>query len=423
MSDVYTYITETGVISPDTSDVLTEVQSEWEIALGASVSTDPATNTGRQISGEVTARTAVANTNANIANQINPNLAGGLFLDALCALLGLTRAPATPTQVTFVMLTGVINTNIPAGTRASVGQGGPVFSLQTGATLVNNGSGGGIAFGVFVAQVAGPTAVASLALNWPVDSILGWETISNDQTGDSYPSGSSPSVTTVGTNQQTDASLRALRNNTLALQGISTPQAQISNLYNIRDSNNNLLVTSVAYLENVTSATETINGISLGAHSIWACVDGLATPAQIGMSLLNNKTNGAGWNGAQSVSVVEPTSGQTYTVQYDVPEYIFIYGAMTIRQGSYIGNLQADAANAVAKYFIGAVNGFSAVGIGQNVSPFEIAAAVVSACPGCIVMNCQIGTSAGSLAPTDVTIAQNQRAQTNATAFAITVTS
>lgn len=408
MTTAYDYIVETGVIVPDTSDVLTDVNTEWQTAIGANLSVDPATNQGRLIAGEVSARTGVVNANAKVANQINPTLAGGLFLDALCALTGLYRAAATPTQVTNVTLTGVINTNIPAGTRASLGQGGAVFALQNGVTLANNGSGGGIAYGTFVAVVAGPTAVVSGALNTPVDSVLGWETITNNQ------SGTPASVTTIGTNQQTDASLRALRNNTLALQGISTVQAQVSGLYAIDG------VTSVAFLENVASTTQTINGISLGAHSIWACVDG-GSSLDIATSLLKNKTDGAGWNGAQSVPVVEPASSQTYTVLFDRPTYVFIYGAMTIKQGSYIGSLQQNAAQAVADYFVGNVDGFQALGIGQNVSPFEIAAAVVSACPGCIVMGCNIGTVPGTLNPADVTIAQNARAQTNNTAFTITV--
>lgn len=408
MTTAYDYIVETGVIVPDTSDVLTDVNSEWQTALGANLSVDPATNQGRLIAGEVSARTGVVNANAKVANQINPTLAGGLFLDALCALTGLYRNAATPTQVTNVTLTGVLNTNIPAGTRASLGQGGAVFALQNGVTLGNDGSGGGIAYVTFVAVVAGPTAVVSGALNQPVDSVLGWETITNNQ------SGTPASVTTLGTNQQTDASLRALRNNTLALQGISTVQAQVSGLYGITG------VTSVAFLENVANTTQTINGISLVAHSIWACVDGGAS-LDIATSLLKNKTDGAGWNGAQSVPVVEPASGQTYTVLFDRPTYVFIYGAMTIKQGSYIGSLQQAAAQAVADYFVGNVDGFQALGIGQNVSPFEIAAAVVAACPGCIVMGCNIGTVPGTLNPADITIAQNARAQTNNTAFTITV--
>jgi len=416
MNYAYDYIIETGVIVPDTSDVLDDVQSEWSAAFGQEVSADPSTYTGTQIVGEVTARTSVVNANAKVANQINPNQAGGLFLDALCALLGLTRSPATPTQVTNVKMTGIINTNIPAGTRASLGQGGAVFTLLTGVTLANDGSGGGVAYGTFVSVVAGPIAASSGALNWPVDSVLGWETVTNNQ------SGTPASVTTLGTDQQSDASLRALRNNTLALQGISTRQAQISNLYNIRDANNNLLVTSVAFLENVSNTTQVINGVTLVAHSIWACVDGEASAQQIGLVLLKNKTDGAGWNGATSVNVVDPASGQTYAVLYDVPTYVFIYGAMTIKQGTYTGNLQADAAQAVADYFVGKIDGFAAVGIGQNVSPFEIAAAVVAKCPGCIVMGCNIGTAPGSLNPADVVIGQKQRAQTNNTAFTITVT-
>jgi hypothetical protein len=416
MTYAYDYIAETGVIVPDTSNVLTDVQNEAKTAYGESVSIDPSTSfTGAQITGEVTARTSVVRANAKVANQINPNLAGGLFLDALCALLGLTRAPATVTTVTNVTLTGIINTNIPAGTRASIGQGGQIFTLQTGVVLADNGSGGGIGYGTFVCTTAGPIACANGALNTPVDSILGWETVTNNQ------SGSPASVTTIGTNQETDAQLRSRRNNTLAKQGISTRQAQISDLYDLRDSNNNLVVTSVAFLENVTSSTQTINGIVLKAHSVWACVDGTATGQQIGLSLLQNKTDGADWNGAQSVAVTDPASGQVYTVLYDVPTYVFIYGAVTAKQGTYIGNLQADAAQAVADYFVGKIDGFSAVGIGQNVSPFEISAAIVARCPGCIIMGCNIGTVPGSLTPTDVTIAQNQRAQTNNTAFTIAV--
>ena len=200
----------------------------------------------------------------------------------------------------------------------------------------------------------------------------------------------------------------------LAEQGISTVQAQVSGLYGI------LGVSSVAYLENVADTTQTINGISLGAHSIWACVDG-GTDLAVATSLLKNKTDGAGWNGATVVNVTEPASGQVYAVKFDRPSYVFIYGAMTIKQGGYTGNLQADAAQAVADYFVGLVDGFAALGIAQNVSPFEISAAVVARCPGAIVMGCNIGTAPGSLSPADITIAQNQRAQTNNTAFTITV--
>lgn len=408
MTTAYDYITQTGVIVPDTSNVLSDVNAEWQTAFGVGFSVDPSSNQGRIISGEVTARTGVVKANAKVANQINPNQAGGLFLDALCALMGLKRAAATATQVTNVKLTGILNTNIPAGTRASLGQGGAVFALQNGVVLGSDGAGGGVGYGTFVAAVAGPTACASGALNWPVDSVLGWETITNNQ------SGTPASVTTLGTNQQSDASLRALRNNTLALQGISTRQAQISGLFAING------VTSVSFRENVADTTQVIDGITLVAHSVWACVDG-GVSIDIATSLLKNKTDGANWNGAQSVTVIDSASGQSYPVLFDRPSYVFIYGALTIKQGAYTGNLVADAPQAVADYFVGNVDGFSALGNGATVSPFEIAAAVVKQCPGAIVMVCNIGTVPGTLNPTDITIALNQRAQTNNTAFTVTV--
>jgi len=408
MSTPYEYITATGVVVADTSDIQTQVQNEWRKALGQDLSVDDSTPQGVLINAETATRRAVALANAKLANQINPNNAGGVFLDALCALMGLYRAKATATVVQNVTLTGVLNTPIQAGTRASIGPGGTVFALQTSVVLANDGSGGGVALATFVCQTLGPVACGDGALNTPVDVVLGWETITNNQEG------TPPSVTVLGTNQQSDSSLRALRNNTLALQGISTPTAQVSGLYALPG------VTSVAYLENVDSTTEVINGITLKPHSVWACVDG-GLQLDIATSLLENKTDGAGWNGAVTQPVVEPASGQTYQVQFDRPEYVFIFGAMTIQQGTFVGNLQQAAAQAVFDYFIGEIDGFEAVGIAADVSPFEISAAVVAACPGCKVRQCLIGTSAGALSPNDIVMTQIQRGITSNTAFAITV--
>jgi len=399
----FNYINTTGVVVADTSDTLAQVQGEWKQAFGQDLSVDPSTPQGVMIAAETATRTAVAQASATLANQINPNLAGGVFLDALCALLGIQRRAATATIVTNVHLTGIGNTNIPTGARAQTAAG-DVFTLQTGVVLDVAGS----AYGTFIAQTAGPIPCANNALAFPVDAILGWDAVTNNQ------SGSPASVTTLGQNQETDAQLRLRRNNTLAAQGISTVEAQISDLYNING------VSSVAFLENVADTTQTINGVSLVAHSVWACVDG-GTDLQVATSLLKNKTDGANWNGAVTVNVIEPSSGQTYAVKFDRPTYVFIYGALTIKQGTYTGDLQANAPQAVADYFVGNVDGFAALGIGQTVSPFEIAAAIVSRCPGCIVLGCSIGTVPGSLTPTDITMTQKQRAQTNTTAFTVTV--
>jgi len=401
MSD-YNFVAETGVIVADTSDTLIAVQGDWQKALGEDLPLDASSPQGILITAQTATRTAVQLTNAQIANQINPNLARGIFLDALCAFLGLKRAAATYTTVNNVTLAGLVNTGIPAGARAKT-VAGDIFVLQTGVTL----NSAGIGYGTFAAQSSGPVLCDSNTLTLPVDVVLGWETITNDQ--------SVSSTTTLGTLQQSDASLRALRNNTLALQGISTPQAQVSGLYALTG------VTSVAYLENVDASTEVINGITLTGHSIWACVDG-GSDADVAASLLKNKTDGAGWNGATVVPTLESASNQTYQVKFDRPTYSLIYGQLTIKQGTYSGNLSQDAPTAVYNYSKGAIDGFSAWGIAMDVSPFAIAAAITEACPGCKVTGCSIGTVPGSLTPVDITIAQNARAITTTTAFTVTVT-
>src|ERR1700756_4558737 len=194
----FNYMNQTGVIVADTSDTKATVEGEWKQTYGQDLSVDPSTPQGLMIAAEVATRTAVAQASAKLANQINPNLAGGIFLDALCALLGITRYAATPTQVSNVLMSGIANTNIPTGTRAKTAAG-DIFALQTG--IVLNGSGQG--YGTFIAQVTGPIPCANAALSTPVDAIIGWDTVTNNQ------SGSPASVTTLGQNQETDAQLRA----------------------------------------------------------------------------------------------------------------------------------------------------------------------------------------------------------------------
>ena len=110
----YNYVTNTGVVVADTSATLTEVETEFKDVFGQDLVTDAETPEGAWINAEVTSRQSVARNNAAIANQINPNLAGGVFLDALWALTGGQRRAATRSTVTAT-LSGVAATNHPCG--------------------------------------------------------------------------------------------------------------------------------------------------------------------------------------------------------------------------------------------------------------------------------------------------------------------
>lgn len=365
MASPYQYLNPTGVIIPDTSALLAEVETEYRTAFGSDLAVTPDTPQGVLISGETAARAAVVENNAAVANQMNPNLAGGVFLDAICAFLGLERATATRTLVRDVTVAGVPSTLVPAGSRASTG----VDLFETvGNVLLGVG---GTATVNFQSVEFGPIPCGIGDLTQVVDSVLGWETVTNASEG------------VLGTAEQSDNSLRDLRRRTLALQGISSVEAIISDV-SAKDG-----VKSMQFLENIAPTTQVIQGISLVAHSIWACVDG-GTDADIASALLTNKTVGAAFNGSVTVPVVDAFSGQTYTVKFDRPDEIPVLVRVTVKRGQFLGNIQTTVIDAVLAYANGDIQGERGFVVGASVSPFEIAGGVSYYAPGVFVTLCEV---------------------------------
>src|SRR5699024_879063 len=119
----YDFITARGVIVPDLADTRAAVEAEWKAAFGDDLDTSPETPQGVIITMLTEARDNVARNNAELANQINPDLAGGVYLDALMALMGGARFGATRSVLNGVTLAGVPGTIIPAGSLAATEEG------------------------------------------------------------------------------------------------------------------------------------------------------------------------------------------------------------------------------------------------------------------------------------------------------------
>jgi hypothetical protein len=369
----FDYIESTGIIVPDTSDIKTEIEGEYQTAFGADIALGSDTPQGKLIAAETTSRTRVAQLMAMLANMMNPNQAGGVFLDAICSFLGLEREAATFTVVPNVAVTGNPNFIMQAGQMQAVGDTSGAFFVNTRSIQFD---GSGNATVDFQCQTAGPIECPINDLKIATQ-VLGWETISNASPG------------APGIDQQSDVSLRAVRNNTLAKQGISTVEAQISDLYATPG------VLSVAYRENIADTAQTIDGIVMVAHSVWACVDGGAD-ADVALSLLTNKTDGANWNGATEVDVVDQFSGQTYTVKFDRPTVIPVLVRVTMRQGTSTADLPTSVPQAVVDYAGGKIDGSSGFVVGAQVSPFEIAAAVANELPGAFVAKVEVAEAGPS---------------------------
>ena len=407
MADVYEYLLTTGVIISDTSVIQTDVENEFQEAFGADLVISPNTPQGVLITAETAARVAVADNNAALANQINPNVAGGVFLDAIGALTGSFRSPATPSTVT-VTLTGVSGTTIPAGSQVSDSVYQNVFQTVASVTIVD-----GSATVIMTSVLNGMIVAGANTLTQILTAVLGWETCNN------------PAAAVLGTTTESDEEFRNDLRVTLAAQGASTAQAIISAVNQVEN------VKSSKFLENIAPTTQTIEGVVMIGHSIYMCVDG-GLPLSVAEAMQSKKSAGAAYNngasgayGGTNVSqdVIVPYSGQTITVLFDTPDIIQIGVAISVVVTQSVQDPTTAVQDAILNYANGLLSNQAGLVVGANVSPWELSGAVTSQYPGIYVQSLQIKSSTLSIAYqyTEIAIAPWQKAVIQQSAIVVTV--
>lgn len=365
MSD-YQFIASTGVIIPDTSTLREQVENEFRDVFGQEIDLSPETPQGALVTMEVENRDAIARNNAELANQINPDIAGGIFLDAIWALMGGQRLSATHSFLTNVEFAGVPQTLIPKGSLAET-QAGDAFETTSVLIIGNDG----VTKGDMRSVKTGPVGCGAGGLVRVASSVLGWETVNN------------PADAVLGRVAESDIRTRRRRRNTLAKNTVSVGEAITSALYDIEG------VESLSYRENYTDADQVIDGVPLVKHSIYVCVDG-GPREEIAVALLRTKTAGAAYNGSETVEVTEPSSGQVYNVKFDRPKEITVFCRVTVRKSPF--DAQTLIPDAVEKWVAGETDTDDGLAVGHDVSPFEIAAAVNTAEPRLFVLKVELST-------------------------------
>lgn len=373
MSD-YKYIEATGLIIPDTSEIKAEVEAEFRAAFGADLALTPESPEGGLIAAETEARDNVVRNNAEIANQINPRHAGGVFLDAIAALTGLTRRSAEASLV-VAQLGGTKGAIIPAGSRAATAEG-DIFATRT--PIVLDAEGKATTNFYSVVQDAIPALPGTL-INI-ADSVLGWETITNE------------AAAVLGQPQELDSQFRKRREDTLFLQGVALPGSILSGVLDTPG------VRSAIMRENYESAPKIIDGVEIPPHCIYCIVDGGAD-IDVAQTLFTKKSLGCGWKGNVEVKVICPESGQTYLVRFDRPEYVPVRAKLTVKVlGSVALDAQTIVRTAIVKYADDKLDGLRGFRVGAAVSPFELGIAVGTVAPGIFVGRAEIGLFGAALA-------------------------
>ncbi|QQE92003.1 baseplate J/gp47 family protein [Providencia rettgeri] len=381
----YQYITSQGVIVPDTSTLRDDVESEYRSVFGQDLDVNPETPQGALITLEVENRDAVVRNNAELANQINPDLAGGIFLDAIWALMGGQRFDATHSFLSQVKFTGIAETIIPQGSQAAT-LNGDLFETTKTLIIGKDGS----VTGDMRAIETGAVECGVGQLNKVASSVLGWETVHN------------PSNAVLGRDAESDLQSRRRRKQTLAKNTVSVGEAITSALYELEG------VRSLAYRENYTDQPMMFDGITLVPHSIYVCVEGGDKEA-IARSLLRTKTLGAAFNGSEEVDVLENISGQIYPVKFDRAKEIVLFCRVTVKKATV--DAQTIIPAAVESWANGDIDGEGGLVVGRDVSPFEISAGINAVEPRLFITRVELSTDGKAWSSNNYEIKMNEVAR------------
>ena len=365
----YEYINSTGVIIPDTADLLGETQQSFKSVFSQDLVVTPDTPQGILITALTIVKDLVVRNNAALANQINPLIAGGIFLDAILALTGYQRFSQTFSSV-LVNMAGVPGAVIPAGITGQTSLG-DIFASQSSITLDSSG----LASVNFSAVSPGPIGCPVGSLNTIVSGAIGLETITN------------PSDAVLGSTTESDDNAKIRRKVSLALQGTSLTEAILSAV------NKTIGVNSSILRENRTDVTQVIDGVTMIGHSIYMCVDG-GFDSDVALSMTETKGGGCSYNNGpgipESVPITNEYSGQVIDVLFDRPIFVQILVRATVGINQAIEDPVTAVRKAIVDYSNNMVPGTTGLVVGASVSCFELAGAVNREAPELFVQNMEI---------------------------------
>ncbi|MFY4822009.1 baseplate J/gp47 family protein [Aliarcobacter butzleri] len=392
----YEYVVENGVIVPDTSTTKTDTIEELRTITGfENMDFSDETPQGGIANAITLVKDDLVRNNAYIANQFNPNLAKGAFLDAIGSITDTKRFKATFTMVYDVELRGSANTYIP-DTLTAITSDGNEFKIVSSTVIGLNG----IVKANFKAVKEGSIPCVAGALDTVSTSVLGLESIINPNDG------------VLGEDRENDIRYKRRRENALAIQGTGTSEAIISGLYSLPS------VKSLKFLENQASIPVTIEEVDLVANSVWVCVDG-GTDEEIARMIKAKKNDGCALNGSTKVSIIDEYSGQTLEYKFDRPEEIPILLRITVKNSSL--SPQTLIPFACMEWANGNLERDDGLVVGRSVSPYEIGSAINEVEKSFHILDIKTSTDGTTWSNSVVEIKAWQVARLTATAVTVVV--
>lgn len=285
-------VTETGLITVDSSGIEESFVDAYKNALDADINTEAGTFQGQMIINDTSMLTYAQNQCALIANAYSVLTAKGSALDVVANFWGYYRKQGVATVVNCV-LSGSNGTVIPAGSLVSDGEN--EYKLLDDVAIGESGS----VVGQFQCTVSGPIVVLSGAINEIIAEISGWDTVTNNASG------------VTGYDVETDNAFRTrITANWFNIRARGALGAIWDNMAQLKG------VVSVCVRENPYNADLVIDNFTLPEHSVFVCVAG-GDSGDIAKCMYNQKTIGANTSGNTTVTYYDTTTGLTnrYKIQ------------------------------------------------------------------------------------------------------------
>ena len=354
-------ITENGIVSPSTSEIKEAIQTIFTNAFGTDLSLDDATPQGVLIDGLAQLKQSSNSVLLYLANQFNPEVASGIFQDALANLYFIQRKSATHSivmcrciGVNGTVLNGIPDENNPTRVPAMAqSTNGDIFECVTGGIIGNpdennNYQTPGYIDLVFRSAETGPIPCGANTVNKIYQSIVGWDSVSNSASG------------SVGVEEETRSEFEKRRVESLTLQAtgsLGAVQSGIANLNGVED---------YKLWENVTDSSVTYRGVTLSPHSIWVCVNSAVAPDEIAEVIYKNKSAGCDTNGSEDCSYTDALTGVSYTFHYDNPVDVDVYIKVLV-QSAVPSEVSLEIKQAIWDKFNGVTGEDAAITIGDTV--------------------------------------------------------
>lgn len=263
------YLDSSGVVIETVEEILQELATEQQTQIDPLVGTDPPSLLG-QLNGIFASHEREAQETVQaLASSLNRANAEGAVLDAVCAITGTSRNPATPSRFKG---TRRLSWNLEPGatvtsgiTKASVA-GRPDLVFVATETVTNSG---GVAADFLVAhecETLGPIPVVAGTCTVIATPGAGLNTVTN------------PLDAVIGSDVEGDTELRIRAEREVRRQGGSTASAIAADILAIENEEGERPVISVTVLENT---SDVASAFGLPAHSFEVIIwDGIGANAE-----------------------------------------------------------------------------------------------------------------------------------------------